>query len=461
MLTTYPPSVLGAQRPRLSSVPAYTRSDGDLAVELAAAQGLVLDDWQRWFLEQAMGIRDDGSWAALSVLLLVPRQNGKGSILEARELAGLFLLEEELLLHSAHEFKTCGEAFRRLWSLIRDSELEGSVKNAYFANGKEAIELYSGQRIKFVARSAGSGRGFTGDLVVLDEAYALTDTHMTAITSTLSARPNPQIWFTSSAGQVTSIVLERLNERGMAGTDPRMLFANWSADPAMDLESLEALVMANPAWGIRLNEDVIAFERESFSVDGFRRERLGLFSTDTIDRVIPGDVWAKVKIPTAPEYVPTHFALDIPPDRSWSSIAVANGTYGELVAHDRGMPWVVDRIIELSEKWKLPVVIDTAGPAGTLIEPLEARRIEVIPYGERPFINACQSFYDRCVNGELRVLYHPALDEAVSGAAKKPVGDAWKYTRLKSESVISPLVAVTLAVDAANLADKRPVPWVM
>ena len=36
--------------------------------------------------------RADGNWSAFEVGVNVPRQNGKGGIIEARELAGLFLL---------------------------------------------------------------------------------------------------------------------------------------------------------------------------------------------------------------------------------------------------------------------------------------------------------------------------------------------------------------------------------
>jgi hypothetical protein len=65
-----------------------------------------LDPWQRFVLDRALGESKDGKWSAFEVGLVVPRQNGKGSILEARELAGLFLFDERLILHSAHEFET-------------------------------------------------------------------------------------------------------------------------------------------------------------------------------------------------------------------------------------------------------------------------------------------------------------------------------------------------------------------
>jgi hypothetical protein len=50
---------------------------------------------------------------------VVGRQNGKNAILEARELAGLFLLGEKLIIHTAHEQKTASEHFRRMLNRIK------------------------------------------------------------------------------------------------------------------------------------------------------------------------------------------------------------------------------------------------------------------------------------------------------------------------------------------------------
>src|SRR5512135_2349968 len=98
--------LIGAHRPRLLVEPPRVSSAGSEAVDLAASAGLTLDDWQAYSLDVALGERRDGKWSAFEVGLVVPRQNGKGGVLEARELAGLFLFDERLILHSAHEFKT-------------------------------------------------------------------------------------------------------------------------------------------------------------------------------------------------------------------------------------------------------------------------------------------------------------------------------------------------------------------
>lgn len=213
---------LGSQVPRFQVVPAAVSSAGSEAVELAASAGLRLDPWQVLVLEGALGEREDGLWAASEVGLIVPRQNGKGGILEARELAGLFLFGERLLLHSAHEFKTCSEAFRRLRDLVvntPDLLRQVAPRGIHSAHGDEGIELRDGRRIRFVARTGGSGRGFTGDLIVLDEAMKLSGAIMSALVPTLAARPNPQIWYTASAPLpvVESDALRRLCRRGRAG----------------------------------------------------------------------------------------------------------------------------------------------------------------------------------------------------------------------------------------------------
>ena len=63
------------------------------------------------------------------------------------------------------------------------------------------IELAAGQTVECVARSTGSGRGFTGDCVILDEAQNLDGDQLAAILPMLSTRPNPQVDLRAVAGQ--------------------------------------------------------------------------------------------------------------------------------------------------------------------------------------------------------------------------------------------------------------------
>ena len=217
--------LVGSQVPRYLLVPRAKSSAGPEAVELAASAGLELDPWQSLVLEGALAEAPDGRWAAKEVGLIVPRQNGKGGILEARELAGLFLFGEMLILHSAHEFKTAVEAFRRVLSLIQNTpDLDRRVQRVSTSHGEEGVELIGGQRLRFVARSTGSGRGFTGDCVILDEAYNLSPAVIAALLPTMAAVRNPQLWYTSSAPlpRSESDTLRRLCKRGREGAREAM-----------------------------------------------------------------------------------------------------------------------------------------------------------------------------------------------------------------------------------------------
>src|SRR5258708_9753106 len=83
----------GDGRPRLWSFPpGGVSSAAQEFIELAALCGLILDPWQRWVLEHMLAEGADGLWLCYEILLIVARQNGKGSILAAPELAGPFVL---------------------------------------------------------------------------------------------------------------------------------------------------------------------------------------------------------------------------------------------------------------------------------------------------------------------------------------------------------------------------------
>jgi hypothetical protein len=159
---------IGSRKPRVRSVPTYSTSGGQEAIELGAACGRALDLWQQDALIDGLGERPDHLWAAPEVCLICARQNGKNVVFEVRELAGLMLFGEKFIVHTAHEVKTAMEAFRRSQELFTNNdELRRLVKRVSNQNGEEGIELYgegrsrltATRRLKFIARSKHSGRG--------------------------------------------------------------------------------------------------------------------------------------------------------------------------------------------------------------------------------------------------------------------------------------------------------------
>src|SRR2546423_9982628 len=150
-----PSALLGDQRPRLWTAPAAYSSEGERVAELAGAVDLVLDDWEQWVLEEGLGRGRDGKWAAFEKALIVSRQNGKGAVLEALELAALFLDDfgVDLILHSAHEFKTASEAFRRVQGRIANHpSFSRRVRQGYLPRGAEAVWVEEGERPRVIPR---------------------------------------------------------------------------------------------------------------------------------------------------------------------------------------------------------------------------------------------------------------------------------------------------------------------
>jgi hypothetical protein len=481
MSTISPPleqsAVLGCQQPRISHVPECVSSAGAEAIELAALAGLNLDPWEQSVLIGALGERDDGKWAAFEVGIVVPRQNGKGAILEARELAGLFLFGENLLIHSAHEQSTSSEHFRRLLSLIEGvPELDRRVLKAPKGKGAEAIELHGGQRILFKTRTGGGGRGLTADFVALDEAMILPAATTAALVPTMAARAiegNPQLFYAGSAvdqekhehGQV----LARLRARGMKCA-PRVAYFEWSAegdDPDLVSDEVredpEAWAQANPGMGIRISAEHIGNEcGGALGPREFAVERLGVGDWPLLiedGAVISVQTWkGLIDVESMPDssFV---FTFDVSPNRGTSTIGVAGrrddgNVHLEITSDEDGTPdhrpgtgWVVDRIVHLSEKYDpVAILYDEKSPAASLASDIEDAGVKLTAINASEHAQACGRFFDAVTQGTVRHLGTTEIVTAIRGAAKRPLGDAWAWSRKNSSIDISPLVAVTLAL---------------
>lgn len=459
---------VGAQRPRYSSFPEYVSSAGQEAIELARVAGLVLDDWQAWVLTHALGEKPDGKWAAFEVGLNVPRQNGKDAILEARELAGLYLLPERFIIHSAHQFDTSIEHFRRLLYLIENTpDLDRQVKRVSRSHGEEGIELKDGSRIRFRTRTKSGGRGFSGDLLVLNEAMELAEAFHGALLPTLSAQSvtgSPQVWYTGSpVDQMVhenGIVWARIRERGLAGGDPSLAYFEWSApfenlEDVTDPDNVAHWAQANPGLGIRIAPGHIAAEMRSLGDREFAVERLGVGDWPETDpnagQLITMEAWRALVDAQSKPQDPIFFAYDVSPDRKRATIAAAGRRadklgHIEIIEAGPGTDWVVDRLVSLTKRHKyVSVLTDARGPGASLLHELEPHGVKVKALNSQEYAQACGLFFDAVERQSLRHLGTSELASAIRGAATRPLSDAWAWSRKNSNVDITSLVASTLA----------------
>jgi phage terminase large subunit-like protein len=513
-------AVMGNQTPTLMHEPIWepnVRNVGREAVELAAAVGLILDPWEAMILEKALTPRNETYYNktlkihlpknhATQVGVMVSRQNGKGAILEALELACLFLLGDEVVFHTAHEFKTAREAFKRVSYWIKETPwLSKEVLRICYNHGEEGIEMKNGQRLLFASRATkGGGRGFTGSKVIFDEAMILKRSAMPALVPTLSAVPNPQLWFLGSAGDEESDQFGRVRrnaikaqECGPDGKDwnNRLLYFEWSADVCNEFcqnncpdhepwDEPETWAKCNPGYGIRLSEEWTRTEMATLSKEDFKRERLGVGTWPSGEddwNVIPEGYWQERENAGSIPKAPFVLAVDVTPDGiSYSCIAVCAEAYGgkqhvEITStateydHRPGTDWVIPRLVELSKGLdNAPVVIDKATQAGRFVDELEYHGVEVLVPNTREYAQACGAFYTSVVpkagnNPNLVHVGQPMLSKAVAGATKRELSELWAWDKKESRSDISPIVAATLAKWGYMkvTTEKQPVaPWI-
>ena len=454
----------GVQTPRVHVAPkGRFRGDGEDAAFLSSSYGLAPDLWQALVLEDWLARAGRaGKFASLTCGLSVPRQNGKNAILEMRELFGMIQLGEKFL-HTAHEVKTARKAFIRLASFFENTrkwpELADLVKDIRRTNGQEAIVLTNGGSVEFVARSKGSGRGFTVDVLVCDEAQELSDDALEALMPTTSAAPlgNPQWIFTGTPPGPTANgeVFTRTREDALSGKSSRLAWHEWSCTGSADLDDPSSASSANPAIGGRLQWDVIQGERARFSDEGFARERLGMWDSAGSQRVISADSWKVVAAANLQDDGgEVSIAIDVSPDRSTATIASAAWTtddipYVDVIESRRGeADWGVAKFVELVERHNVrAVVIDAASNANTLIDPLRQFGVTVTVTNARQMSVACGMFYDAVMEQTVRHLDQPLLNSALAAARKRPIGDGgWGWSRKNSESDITPVTASTLAL---------------
>jgi phage terminase large subunit-like protein len=474
------PKLYGYQEPTLLVKPKG-KLNLDLADDadfLADAYGLTLDDWQRRTLELILARRTVGPttrWACYQAGISVPRQNGKNGALEAVVITEMSDMGRKILF-TAHELKTARKMFQRLCRYYDErspyAELVDDVREIRRANGQEAIILHNGGSIEFVARSKGSGLGFTGDTLILDEAQECSDIAFEALLPLISAAPSkdPRVImlgtpptptmdgtvFTRLRKSALATTEKRSSPVGVPGTATRIGWIEWGVQTGegLDLDSEETWARFNPAYGIRINRDTVLSERIAMSDAAFSRARLGMWSSEQKLEIINTETWADLATHQPPPADARRvFAVDMTPERDRACVAIAldigdDMTHTELalsIDTSNGTGQLIDWLTDKRRR-TTPIVIDQKSPAAALTNDLTRAGCRVTTTGTADYIAACSNFLDR-INGHQITHYNqPPLNNAVKHVAKRNIGEAgWSWSRKSSDADISPLVAATLA----------------
>ena len=488
----------GSQTPRYSHHPTYFTTAADDAIDLAAVAGLNLMPWQEYVLRNSLGEKQDGKWSSFVNCLVIPRQNGKNALIEARQLAGMYLFGEDVQTHTAHEAQTAAKAQIALSQRIlatpalaeyiegydgdKDQTLKDisgfrmgngkHIKGVFHVNGKRVERI-----IEYIARTGTGGRGFTGDVLYLDEAFAIKEAEMGALLPTLRAKSligNPQVWVTSSAGMADSVYLESIRRQGLEGSDPSLAYFEWSADDETIRDEDDPIewdrdewYRSNPSLGYLVSEDHMAKEIQQLSetsngVEELRRELLGIWSTGAGRPIFNLGTWMNRK--STEEKIKLDkpcFAVDVSPDRSGASITVTGqhkGKYVTRVLYDEeGTGWVPSRLKSLvlegiaKGDGKIPILAIGNSAAQSLESEFKKERINVRWISTAQYAQACGNIYDMIYQDTMSHTGQPVLTNAVMALRRKDKGAGlFVWDKATPMNEIRAAVAMTVSTFGAK-----------
>jgi hypothetical protein len=424
--------------------------------------------WQQQVLDVALEIDPlTGKLAYREIVLTVPRQSGKTTLLLVLILLRALGSPLQNIRYTAQTGSDARKKWTDDWLPILDASTFSRFYRPRLTNGHEALRFKNGSLQALLATTQKAGHGGTIDLGILDEAFAHADARLEqALKPAMITRPQPQLWVVSTAGTPDKSpylwgkvdIGRNAVDGGLTGS---VAYFEWSAHDDLDPADPETWWSCMPALGYTVTEEAVASDFASMELGEFERAYLNRWKTAMTEPVIPLAVWNSLVDEHSVPLDPVCFAFDVSPER-YASIAAAGRradgkVHVEVIDRRHGTAWLPDRLAELVKVHRpVAVVCDAVGPAGSVLAALEQKRVKVVTVTAQEHARACGMLYDLATEPDehgdrtLRHLGDPDLLTALDGACKRPLGDAWAWSRKTSSVDISPLVAVTLALWGAS-----------
>jgi phage terminase large subunit-like protein len=423
-----------------------------------AAMGLEFDRWQD-DLGKLICAKRGGTHAADMFAMSIPRQTGKTYLLGALTFALCVKQPGLTAIWTAHRTRTAAETFKHMQGLARRDKIAPHVAGVLTGNGKEEVRFTNGSRILFGARERGFGRGFAGvDVLIFDEAQILSESAMDDMVPATNAAADPLILFAGTPPKPTDPgeVFTMLRAEALAGEVDDVGYVEISADRGSDQSDRGQWRKMNPSFPHRTSERAILRMLKALGSDSFEREARGIWDEFTVHQpVVKAARWAEL-VDVGPDgsVKPDALAVDMSHGRD-ISIAAAwcenDSTHLEEVWAGVDTAAAVEWLTEKAGR-RIPVVVDSVGPAASLTPELRARKCKVRATNGADMARAC-GLFENAVNAD--ALTHggqKTLGDALQNARKRPIRDAggWGWDRRDPNSPIHPLVAATLALLGAT-----------
>jgi hypothetical protein len=476
-------------KPYLRVVPPALSTRGGEVITLAESLGIALDAEQKLCLNDILSTDEQGKLVAYRAVISMARQCGKTVVAELYSL--YFALQGEAVLYTTHRSDAARQFFKRVLVNLGD-EHGAEIRRT---NGQEEVEFASGGAVVFRTRGPRVGRSFSFDRVVFDEAQHCDQEAVDAAAPTLRTKANPQQLYLGCAANgnlnANCAVLYELRETAVSASDDSLCYLEWSgvavdqageeipANEMTDdmLDDVETWRRALAGDGRRVTEEHLRRERGSskMSATSFATECLNVWVPPLLGGASASPVsfesWIdladeslELPGPTAEGLPAVVVGFDMNVQREVSIVLVgrlASGLlYLELVGKFAGSTAAMEALRKLTDREDIDVVSIVADgePSNMdLIHRLEhefiltPRQKQELGDARQAGIKAAGALLDLIAERRFQHRGQRELGEAVRGAAVKHFTDSWAFSRSKSRSDVSPLIAASVALHVAEV----------
>lgn len=493
----------GKQEPRIYTPPLRKltpkTSLGYMFVDFCESLEQPLLPWQKWLSIHILEIVGDldGDWhfRFRYAVVLVARQNGKTFWFKLLGLFFNYVLQTKLVIGTGQSLDKSNDTFEEAVETIEESPmLSEEFEKALRGAGKREYILKGGERWKVVALNR-KARGWSSDLILMDEAREMTDwLGWSAVSKTMMARPSAILITVSNAGDATSVVLRHLrmqahealgdpdgiaSKRASLGgddIDDSLGLFEWSALPECGLFDKEAWAQANPSLGYGfLTERALKSAAQTDPEDVFRTECLCQWVESLLPQPFPEGAWLggidEHSSITAESDL--YYGIDMSTDRRWISIAACglreDGNYHvEVVARvpdaEKAIDWF--RIRAQRNRMKLAFQGRGAPVTGLAEQICTLKGIERYAVEGPELTNGWGRFFDAIAISAPDAtakrgvrIYHlpqPVLDAPAKTMQMRNMGGGLELPdRKKSPDDIAPLFACFVAFAAMSSIETK------
>lgn len=452
---------LGAAQPRYATMPTPgAKHELEPARKVAALLKRPHLPWQDFVTRVATEKLPDGSYRYQVVLITVPRQSGKTTILVGILTSRGIMFPGRRAFTTAQTGKDARERLFDLADALTASPLKNRVQ-VHRAAGSPRITLPTGSRISSFSPSPESLHGYTPDDVLLDEIFAFDDAEgsllMGAITPAQQTVRDRQLLMCSTAGTADSTFLAAWIEKGRAATkdpDSRIAYFEWSLD-----DGLDPFDPANWDWhpglaGGLITKADIAAAAETMTRSEFIRAFMNRPTLTKQDEVFNLKAWDAGKATLSdPVRSKVAVAWEVAYDRSRAAVVAAwrdgRDVHVKVLRNGSGTHWLPSALEEIYAANPLVVGADKYAQNNVILGELEVSipDIDIKMLTPQGIQTGCAGFKARVEDKTIKHTGDTALQTAVAEAVSRPMGEGWALSHKSPPEVVAAVVAVRLLED--------------